>query len=122
MRTWKREEYRVVEREHDYDLHCFVVIVKGKDDQIIYPDSIDAMNSIIHDLDNGDDVDGWEDGMGNTIYTTTTKYRGLVVDDLKTLDTRKTKLYLTYKEAHDAAEKLCKRTMGDRGTIEVDEI
>lgn len=49
------------------------------------------------------------------------KFRGLVIDDLKILDTRKTGLYDTYKEAHDAAEKLCKRTMGDRGRIEIEE-
>jgi len=49
------------------------------------------------------------------------KYQGLVIDSLKSLDTKKTKSYDTYKEAHDAAEKLCKRTMGDRGKIEVSE-
>ena len=48
-------------------------------------------------------------------------YRGLVIDQLHVLDTRKTGLYVTYKEAHDAAERLCKRTMGDRGTIDVEE-
>lgn len=46
-------------------------------------------------------------------------FKGLVIDQLKTLDTRETKLYQTYKEAHDAAENLCKRTMGGRGKIEV---
>lgn len=46
-------------------------------------------------------------------------YRGLVIDRLKTMDTRQTKWYHTYKEAQDAAEKLCKRTMDDRGTIEI---
>ena len=49
------------------------------------------------------------------------KYRGLVIDQLKTMTTRKTGVYDTYKEAHDAAEKLCKKTMGERGTIEVEE-
>jgi len=48
-----------------------------------------------------------------------TKYIGIVRDALNSLETRKTKLYDTYKEAHDAAERLCKRTMGDRGTIDV---
>jgi hypothetical protein len=37
------------------------------------------------------------------------------------LNTRITKYYETYKEAHDAAEKLCKKTMGDRGEISVKE-
>ena len=47
-------------------------------------------------------------------------YRGLVIDRLHTLETRKTKYYPTYKEAHDAAEKLLRRTWGDRGTIEIE--
>ena len=46
-------------------------------------------------------------------------YVGIVKDRLQTLKTRKTKKYNTYKEAHDAAERLCKRTMGERGTIDV---
>lgn len=45
-------------------------------------------------------------------------YKGIVKDQLGTME-RETKLYLTYKDAHDAAEKLCKRTMGDRGIIDV---
>ena len=69
MKTWKRNGYKVIEREHDYSLHCFAVVAKGMDEQVIYPDSIEAMESIITDLDNGEDVNGWEDGMGNTIYT-----------------------------------------------------
>jgi len=50
------------------------------------------------------------------------KFRGIITDQLKTLETRKTGFYDTYKEAHDKAEKLCKKTMGDRGQIEVEEI
>jgi hypothetical protein len=50
-----------------------------------------------------------------------TVYRGLVKDDLKALETKTTKWYDTYEAAHTAAEKLCKRTMGDRGTIAVEE-
>lgn len=49
------------------------------------------------------------------------KYQGYVIDQLKSLETRKTKLYDTYAEAHRAAEKLCQKTYGDRGTIEVKE-
>lgn len=50
------------------------------------------------------------------------KYIGVVIDRLKSLDTLKTKEYDTYKEAHDAAESLCDCTMGDRGTIDVEQI
>ena len=69
MRTWERNGYKVVEQEFDYSLHQFAVIVPGKKDQVITPDSIESMDSIIADLDNGEEVEGWEDGMGNTIYT-----------------------------------------------------
>ena len=69
MRKWKRNGYTVEEREFDYSLHVFAVLVDGKKEQIIYPASIEDMESLIADLDNGDDVQGWEDGNGNTIYT-----------------------------------------------------
>jgi hypothetical protein len=49
-------------------------------------------------------------------------YKGIVSDDLNTMETRYTKLYETWKDAHDAAEKLCKRTMGSRGSIGVREV
>lgn len=49
------------------------------------------------------------------------KYIGVVKDCLQTMETRKTKWYDTYKEAHDAAESLCELTMGDRGTIAVEQ-
>ena len=48
------------------------------------------------------------------------KYRGIVRDDLNSLDDHKTRWYETYKDAHDAAENLCKRTLGDRGSIDID--
>jgi hypothetical protein len=47
------------------------------------------------------------------------KYFGFVEDRLKVMKTRRTKGYKCYYDAHKAAEKLCKRTMGDRGTIGV---
>ena len=50
------------------------------------------------------------------------KYRGLVIDELKSLETKKTKFYLTYEKAHVQAEQLCKHTMRNRGKIEVEEI
>ena len=46
-------------------------------------------------------------------------FKGFVKDDLKSMETLYTKSYITYKEAHDAAEELCKVTMGDRGSIDV---
>ncbi|OUB76466.1 hypothetical protein COM94_16910 [Bacillus thuringiensis] len=67
MRTWEREGYKVVEVEHNFDLHAFDVIKKEKVVATITPNTIEEMNQIIEDLNDGEDVDGWEDGMGNTI-------------------------------------------------------
>lgn len=68
MRTWERENYYVAEEAFDHDLHKFVIY--SNDDEVfgeIYPNSIEDMETVIDDLDNGADVDGWEDGQGNTI-------------------------------------------------------
>ena len=67
MRTWKRNGYEVVEIEFDGDLHEFEVIKDNKVVATITPNSIENMEAIIADLDNGKDVNGWDDGMGNTI-------------------------------------------------------
>lgn len=67
MKTWEREGYIVKEVEFDGDLHEFDVIKAGEVIATITPADIDGMNRIIEDLDNGEDVNGWEDGMGNTI-------------------------------------------------------
>lgn len=45
------------------------------------------------------------------------KYKGIVKDRMGSLDTKETRWYPTYKDAHDAAEKLCKKTIGNRGTL-----
>lgn len=50
------------------------------------------------------------------------KYQGIVKDQMGTMDTLKTRICDTYKGAHDAAETLCKKTMGDRGTIDINTI
>ena len=68
MKTWMRNGYKVVERPFDYDLHVFDI--KNDNEEVIttiYPATIEDMQSIIRDLDAGEDVDGWEDGNGNTI-------------------------------------------------------
>ena len=69
MRTWKREGYTVVEKAFDFDLHEFdVVMENGKPAGTITPATLEDMATIVEDLDAGEDVDGWEDGNGNTIY------------------------------------------------------
>ena len=67
MRTWERKGYVVVEKEFDHDLHEFDVIKEDEVIATITPPDIEDMNQIIEDLDNGEDVNGWEDGIGNTI-------------------------------------------------------
>lgn len=69
MREWNFENgINVEECEFDYDLHCFKVYNGEKYLGIIYPGSIEDMESCIEELDNGNDPisDGWEDGMGNS--------------------------------------------------------
>lgn len=68
MKTWTRKGYVVNEVEFDRDLHEFEVVKdNGEKIATITPADTDDMQLIIKDLDNGEDVDGWEDGMGNTI-------------------------------------------------------
>lgn len=67
IKVWERKGYTVEEKEFDYDLHQFDVIKDGEIIATITPGSVEDMKSIIEDLDAGEDVDGWEDGNGNTI-------------------------------------------------------
>lgn len=66
LKKWERKGYTVEMVEYDHDLKAFEV-VQGDKVQTIYPATIEDMKRIIIDLDNGEDVDGWEDGLGNTI-------------------------------------------------------
>lgn len=68
MRVWEREGYEVVEKEFDHDLHEFEVVKNGEVIATITPADIEDMQRIVADLDAGEDVNGWEDGNGNTIY------------------------------------------------------
>jgi hypothetical protein len=67
MRTWEREGYIVQEVEFDGDLHEFEIVKNGEVIATITPADTEDMERIIADLDAGEDVNGWEDGMGNTI-------------------------------------------------------
>lgn len=67
MRTWIRKGYQVVEVELDGDLHEFEVIKNDDVVATITPSSIEDMKQIVADLDAGEDVNGWEDGMGNIL-------------------------------------------------------
>lgn len=67
MNVWERESYMVVEREFDHDLHQFDVVKDGEIVATIVPADIDNQQEIMNALDDGEDVQGWEDGMGNTI-------------------------------------------------------
>ena len=66
LRTWERNGYTVNMVDFDHDLKAFDV-VQGDKVQTIYPATIEDMEYIIKELDAGEDVDGWEDGLCNTI-------------------------------------------------------
>ena len=67
MRIWNRDTYTVEEKSFDGDLHEFDVVKDSEVIATITPGSIEDMQQIVDDLDNGASVQGWEDGMGNTI-------------------------------------------------------
>lgn len=68
MKTWERDTYYIEEEAFDYSLHKFVVYTNdGEVIAEIVPNSIEDMEAVIADLDNGADVHGWEDGQGETI-------------------------------------------------------
>lgn len=67
MKKWQRDGYTVEETAFDGDLHVFEVIKDNEVVATITPDNINVMNVIIEDLNAGEDVNGWDDGMGNTI-------------------------------------------------------
>jgi len=67
MKTWLRDGYKVVEVPFDHDLHQFNVVQDGEVLFEINPATLEDQAQIIADLDAGHGVDGWEDGMGNTI-------------------------------------------------------
>lgn len=50
------------------------------------------------------------------------KFRGIVRDRLNNMKERYTKWYSSYREAYEAAEKLCKRTMKERGEFRIDSV
>lgn len=68
MKTWTREGYEVVEVAFDHDLHQFEVVQDGETLFTITPPDLENQAQIIADLDAGEDVNGWDDGNGNTIY------------------------------------------------------
>lgn len=68
MKKWTREGYEVVETAFDHDLHQFEVVQDGEALFTITPPDLDSQAQIIAELDDGEDVNGWEDGNGNTIY------------------------------------------------------
>ncbi|WP_025716052.1 hypothetical protein [Paenibacillus sp. 1-18] len=68
MKTWTRKGYEVKEVAFDHDLHQFEVVQDGETLFTITPPDLENQAQIIADLDAGEDVNGWDDGMGNTIY------------------------------------------------------
>lgn len=67
MKEWLRNGYRVKEVEFDYDLHALEIVQNNKVIATMTFDSMEQMQETFNQLNAGADVDGWEDGMGNTI-------------------------------------------------------
>lgn len=65
--VWEREEYTVIEKDFDADLHKFEVYIKDDMVAIIYPESVDQMKEDITKLNKGEGIEDWEDGRGNPI-------------------------------------------------------
>lgn len=68
MKIWTRDGYKVVEVAFDRDLHQFNIVREGEVLYVINPATLEDQAQIIADLNAGHDVNGWEDGNGNTIY------------------------------------------------------
>lgn len=75
MKTWERKNkdgyfwYEINEVSFDGDLHEFMVVKEGGEVVgTITPSDLENQAEIIEDLNNGEGVNGWEDGMGNTIH------------------------------------------------------
>lgn len=65
MRVWERKGYKVVE-EHAGQFE--VIKDDGEIVGTIVTGTVEDRERITADLDAGEDVNGWEDGAGNTIY------------------------------------------------------
>lgn len=67
MNIWKRNGYTVEEREFDYSLHKFVVVVDDEDMAEIVPGSIEEMDEVRSQLDAGEEAVGMADGQDGEI-------------------------------------------------------
>lgn len=65
---WSRENYTVELVDFDHDLKVFEVVQDDKVITTIYPSTIEDMNEMIKDLNDGADVNGWENGLGETVH------------------------------------------------------
>jgi len=68
MKIWSRNGYTVEEREFDYNLHKFVIVVDGEDAAEIVPDTVEDMQDVISQLDTGEEAVGMADGQGGEVY------------------------------------------------------
>lgn len=66
--TWIRENCEIREVDCDADRHTFEVFdTTGNYMGVIDADDADQTREIASQLNNGEDIEGWEDGHGNTI-------------------------------------------------------
>lgn len=85
-KVWNRKGYHVIEVDFDGDLKEFEVVQSGEVIGTITPDSIESMQQIIEDLNAGEDVDGWDDGMGGVIIINKDEMEGVYEDLLEVVD------------------------------------
>jgi hypothetical protein len=67
MKTWEIDGLEIIEVDFNYDLHEFEIYKDGVLIGTITPDTIDDMEAIAEDFNNGISPIGMEDGLGNTI-------------------------------------------------------
>ncbi|APC48308.1 hypothetical protein BME96_09070 [Virgibacillus halodenitrificans] len=67
FKIWVREGYEIKEIKSQGNLHEFEVVKGSEVVATIAPADVYDMEMIKADLDDGDDVNGWDDGKGNTI-------------------------------------------------------
>jgi len=68
INTWERERYIVKEKPFDFDLSQFDIIQDGRAIETITVFYKDDQESIRNALNNGKEIDGWNNGFGDVVY------------------------------------------------------
>ncbi|ODP26191.1 hypothetical protein PTI45_04469 [Paenibacillus nuruki] len=68
MHTWMRDNYKIIPIEHHHGLYKFEVVQNNEVIAVISPATLIQQKQVITALDEGEDIHGWDDCTGNTIY------------------------------------------------------